>query len=383
MPGRCGGPVFVFTLGDTKMSNILTKRMTNLQALMAETKTDLIAIGPSSHMQWLADLSPHGDERPVMLLVSQTYAGFLMPALNVDSARQHTDLPFFPWSDADGPDVALKALLDATNIDRDAPSVVLDETMRADFALLLLDALPGASRRFTNDTIGHLRALKDDAEYKALKACALLNDRAMETGFAALKPGVTEIEIANVIVEFYKANGAVQEFTSVCFGGNGAFPHHHTGTTKLKAGDAVLIDTGCRIGGYPSDMTRVGYCGTEPENFAEVHAVLEAAVGAALEAARPGVKAKQVDKAARDVITKAGYGDKFVHRTGHGLGIDIHEPPYITASAETVLEPGMVFSIEPGIYLAGQFGLRLEEIVILREDGPEIFSELPRTAIAV
>jgi len=365
------------------MSTILTQRMANLRALMAKTETDLVVIGPSSHMQWLADLSPHGDERPVMLLVSQSHAGFLMPALNVDSARQHTDLPFFPWADAEGPDAALEALLKASNIDRASPSVVLDETMRADFALLLLDALPGARRRFTGDTVSHLRALKDDAEYQALKASALLNDRAMAAGFAALKAGITEIEIANVIVEFYKAHGATQEFTSVCFGGNGAFPHHHTGTTKLKSGDAVLIDTGCRIEGYPSDMTRVGYFGTAPEGFAEIHAILEAAVTAALKAARPGAKAKDVDKAARDVITDAGYGDKFVHRTGHGMGIDIHETPYITASAETVLEPGMVFSIEPGIYLAGRFGLRLEEIVILREDGPEILSAMPREAIAV
>src|SRR5690606_27037845 len=106
----------------------------------------------------------HGDERPVMLMVSRSFAGFLMPALNVDSARQHTDLPFFPWADADGPDAALKDLLNATGVSPISPSIVLDETMRADFALLVLDALPGAHRRFTNDTVGYLRSRKDDAE---------------------------------------------------------------------------------------------------------------------------------------------------------------------------------------------------------------------------
>lgn len=365
------------------MTPILTTRMANLRAIMAATNTDLVAIGPSSHMLYMADLSPHGDERPVLLLISATFAGFLMPALNVDSARQHTDLPFFPWTDADGPSAALEDLLTATGIARTAPSIVLDETMRTDFALLLLDALPGATRRFTQDTVGYLRSRKDEAEYVALKKSAVLNDAAMAAGFAALKPGITERGIASTIRDFYKAHGATPEFTSVCFGPNGAFPHHHTGETQLKDGDAVLIDIGGRIYGYPSDMTRVGYFGSAPEGFGQIHSILDHAVTAAIAAAKPGVKANAVDKAARDVITSAGYGPNFLHRTGHGLGIDIHETPYITATSETVLEEGMVFSIEPGIYLQGQFGLRLEEIVIIRNGTAEILSDMPRNAVAV
>jgi Xaa-Pro dipeptidase len=363
------------------MNPTLTTRLANLRARMAETGTDLVVIGPSSHMLYVADLSPHGDERPVLLMVSPTFAGFLMPALNVDSARQHTDLPFFPWADADGPDAALKDLLAATGIPT-SPSIVLDETMRTDFALLVLDALPGARRRFTQDTVGYLRSRKDDAEYDALKKSAVLNDAAMAAGFAALRPGITEYEVATVIRDFYKAHGATTEFCSVCFGPNGAFPHHHTGDTRLKDRDAVLIDTGGRIHGYPSDMTRVGYFGSKPQGFEEIHAILDRAVTAAIAAARPGVPASAVDKAARDVITEAGYGPNFLHRTGHGLGIDVHETPYITATSQTVLEEGMVFSIEPGIYLQGRFGLRLEEIVIIRNGKAEILSEMPRTAIA-
>ncbi|WIJ24286.1 M24 family metallopeptidase [Devosia sp. RR2S18] len=364
------------------MNAHLSTRMANLRARMEATGTDLVAIGPSSHMLWLADLSPHGDERPVLLLVSQSFAGILMPALNVDSARQHTDLPFFPWADADGPQPALEELIDAAGVPRISPSIVLDETMRADFALLLLDALPGASRRFTEDTVGYLRSRKDADEYERLKASALLNDRAMEAGFAALRPGITETEVATVIRDFYKANGATTEFCSVCFGANGAFPHHHTGNTKLAPGDAVLIDTGGRIGGYPSDMTRVGYLGSAPKGYQEVHSILERAVNAAIKAAKPGVPASVVDKAARDIITAAGYGPNFLHRTGHGLGVDIHEAPYITASSETVLDEGMVFSIEPGIYLQGRFGLRLEEIVIIRNGVAEVLSEMPRTTVS-
>ncbi len=364
------------------MNPTLASRMDNLRARMAETNTDLVVIGPSSHMRYLADLSPHGDERPVMLMVSQNFAGFLMPALNVDSSRQHTDLPFFPWADADGPDAALEELLNATGIDRTLPSIVLDETMRADFALLVLDALPDARRRFTQDTVGYLRSRKDVAEYQAIKAAHLLNDRAVEAAFAALRPGMTEIEVAGLIEDFYLANGATTVFCSVCFGPNGAFPHHHTGATSLKPGDAVLVDTGCRLNGYPSDMTRVGYCGSAPEGFAEIHAIVDQAVEAALAASVPGARASDVDRAARDVITKAGYGANFLHRTGHGLGIDVHEAPYITGTSQTVLDEGMVFSIEPGIYLQGRFGLRLEEIVIIRNGKAEIFSEMPRRAAA-
>jgi Xaa-Pro dipeptidase len=365
------------------MNPNLAARLEKLRARMADTATDLVVIGPSSHMNYLADLSPHGDERPVMLMISKDFAGFLMPALNVDSARQHTDLPFFPWTDADGPNAALEELLAATGIDRTSPSVVLDETMRADFALLVLDALPGATRRFTADTVGYLRSRKDEAEEAAIKAAHLLNDLAVQAAFAALKTGMTEVEVAEIIKAFYKANDAETVFCSVCFGANGAFPHHHTGSTQLKAGDSVLIDTGCRTGGYPSDMTRMGYFGSKPEGYDEIHTIVDQAVQAALAAAVPGVPAKIVDKAARDVITAAGYGDKFLHRTGHGLGIDIHEAPYITGTSETMLDEGMVFSIEPGIYLQGRFGLRLEEIVIIRDGKAKIFSEMPRAAVAV
>ena len=359
------------------------ERMARLRERMAETGTDLVVVGPSSHLVWLAGMSPHGDERPVLLIVAKDHAGFLMPALNVDSQRPYTKLPFYPWTDADGPSAALAKLLKDCGADSGNLKIALDETMRADFALLVIDALPGAARGFLADTVGFLRGQKDEAEYALLKMNAVLNDGAMRAGFAALREGVTELEVGQAIRDFYAANGAKPEFVSVCFGENGAFPHHHTGNRKLKANEAVLIDIGGRKDGYPSDMTRVGVFGEKPEGFDEVHGVLERAVQAAIAAAKPGVAAKEVDKAARDIIAAAGYGDFFLHRTGHGLGIDIHEPPYITGASESILAEGNVFSIEPGIYLQGRFGLRLEEIVILRGNRGEVLSDLPREAFRV
>lgn len=354
-------------------------RLARLRLLMVETGTDLVVLGPSSHMVYMTGLSPHGDERPVMLLIGRTNACFLMPSLNVDSSRSKTDLPFFPWADAEGPHAALRQAVEATLGENASPVVVLDETMRADFALLVLEVIPDARRRFTDDTVGRLRARKDPTEFERLKQNALLNDRAMKAAFAALKPGVTELEIARLVENFYEENGAQTAFRSICFGENGAFPHHHTGSRVLKEGDAVLIDIGGRKHGYPSDMTRVAYIGQPSNRFSDIAAIVEEAVQAALAAVRPGIKASVVDKAARDVIEKAGFGAQFVHRTGHGLGIDVHEPPYITATSDTILEEGNVFSIEPGIYLPGEFGVRLEEIVIVRDNGAEIFSELRRT----
>lgn len=354
-------------------------RLGRLRALMAETATDLVILGPSTNMLWLTSVDPHGDERPVLTVVSADFAGFLMPALNADMARQHTDLPFFNWADAEGPAEAFSALLDAADAKRPGLSIVLDETMRADFALMVLDALDSPKRRFTADTIGRLRAMKDESEADLLRACARLNDDAVRHAITQLKAGMTELDLQAVLHEYYKAHGAQPEFTIIGFGANGAFPHHHTGDTVLADNMAVLIDTGCRIGGYPSDMTRSFWFGdNEPEEYTTVRRVVNEAVEAAMAAARPGVRACDVDAAARGVIEAAGYGPRFVHRLGHGLGIDVHETPYITATSTGTLEAGNVFSIEPGIYLTGNFGVRLEEIVILRDTGPEIFSGLDR-----
>jgi Xaa-Pro aminopeptidase len=360
----------------------MSSRLERVQARMAETSTDLLVVGPSSHLVWLLGLSPHGDERPVMLIATPKKGAILMPALNAASQRDHTDLPFFTWADADGPNAALSDLLASLDVTHSGLSVALDETMRADFALLLLGGLKAPRHSFLAETLGHLRSQKDQTEFGLLKAAARIDDAAMTAAFAHLAPGMTELDVDGFIREFFRSRGAKPEFTIVGFGENGAFPHHHSSDRVLRPNDSVLIDIGCRIDGYPSDMTRVGTIGQKPDGFDEIHAIVDKAVRAALAAARPGVRAREVDAAARGVIAAAGYGENFLHRTGHGLGIDVHEPPYITGTSETILEEGHVFSIEPGIYLSGRFGVRLEEIVYLGKDGPIVLSELPRTAFA-
>jgi Xaa-Pro aminopeptidase len=358
------------------MSDI-SRRLKTLREKMSKTGTDLVALGPGSHMQWLLGFHPHPDERPCLLLIGPERETFLMPALNAEGSREHTDIAFETWSDEQGPDGALGKALVAVEATA-AGLVALDETMRADFALLLLGALPQARHAFLADTVGALRTRKDAGEFARLKMNAAIADLAMRTAFAAIRPGMSEVELAEAIKARFAAEGASPLFWIVGGGPNGAFPHHHAGERRLQEGDAIVIDIGGRKDGYPSDITRMAAVGRPPEGYGQVHTIVERAVQAALAAARPGVRAAEVDLAARRVISDAGYGEHFVHRTGHGLGVDSHEAPYITATSETVLEEGMVFSIEPGIYLPGRFGIRLEEIVILRADGPEILSALPR-----
>ncbi|HHZ09869.1 MAG TPA: aminopeptidase P family protein [Rhizobiales bacterium] len=359
------------------MTHPTADRLTRLRGKMRETGTGLVAVAPGSHMDWLLGFHPHPDERPCLLLVGERKETFLMPVLNAEGTREATDISFFTWADAEGPEAALAAAL--ADIETQAVTkVALDETMRADFALLLLGMLPDARHVFTGETLGALRMRKDPVEYAKLKMNAGIADRAMQKAFASIRPGMTELELAGIIRDHFASEGATPAFWIVGAGGNGAFPHHQTGQRRLEEGDAVVIDIGGRKAGFPSDITRMAVVGRPPEGYGQVHTIVEKAVQAALKAARPGVRARDVDAAARSVIADAGYGEFFVHRTGHGMGIDGHEPPYITSASETVLEEGMVFSIEPGIYLPGRFGIRLEEIVILREDGPEILSSLPR-----
>ena len=352
-------------------------KINSLRARMKDNNVDLVVLGPGTHMKWLLGFNTHSDERPCMLLIGKEKETFLMPSVNAEDVRSRTNIAINSWKDENGPDQALKeALMD---IDENAAKhIAIDEAMRSHFALILIEALPNPSYEFTGSTIGALRMRKDQAEFINLKENALIDDRAMQAGFAAIKEGVTELEIGAAINNHFISEGAKPQFCIVGSGPNGAFPHHHTGDRKVEYGDAVLIDIGGRKGTFPSDMTRMSVVGEPPEGYLEIHAIVERAVQTAMAAARPGVMAKEVDAAARGVITEAGYGDYFVHRTGHGLGIDIHEPPYITATSEVILDEGMVFSIEPGIYLQGRFGVRLEEIVILRANGPEILSELSR-----
>lgn len=356
-------------------------RLNRLRDQMAATGVDLVALAPGAHMHWLLGFAPHPDERPCVLLIGPDTAGFLMPALNAQDARQHTDLTFWEWGDDQGPDTAFADALRAIN--PHPSSVAIDEVMRADHALLILDAMPDAKRSFASGTIGALRMVKDAEELAALQENARIADAAHIAVRQALHDGMTERELVQIAKAEFEADGARFAFGIVGTGGNSAFPHHQSGDTPVRSGDAIVVDIGGKKGGYFSDITRMSCLGPAPDGYQEIHDLVDAAVTAALAAIRPGVKASDIDKAARDVIDAAGYGAYFTHRTGHGLGSEVHEPPYLTGNNDQVLQEGMVFTAEPGIYLPGRFGVRLEEVAVVTADGCRILSNLPRDLFTV
>jgi len=192
-------------------------------------------------------------------------------------------------------------------------------------------------------------------------------------------PGRTEREIAADLAGFLRKHGHSQvDFTVVGSGPNGANPHHEMGDRVIQEGDMVVLDFGGLKDGYGSDTSRTVHVGEPTDEERDVHEIVRAAQQAGFEAVRPGVACQEIDRAARAVIKDAGYGEQFIHRTGHGIGLTTHKPPYMVEGEQQPLEPGMCFSIEPGIYLAGRFGVRIEDIVTVTEDGGRRFNDTPR-----
>ena len=359
-------------------ANTRAQRIDALRAEMVRADVELTVIAPSDNLVYLLGFAPMGDERACMLLVTSTGSAFVMPSLNAEqSASEAPELEMLRWADDAGPQPAL-----ATAIERvsggSAKRAAVDPEMRADHLLLLQAALPQATTVSAALVIGPLREAKGPEELQVLQRSSDAADAAMLAAFAALVPGVPETAVGEIIGRAFVAAGSTAEFGIVGAGPNGAFPHHHTGSRPLQVGDAVVIDIGGRVDGYVSDITRMAFIGEPTERYLQIHAIVEAAVVAGLAASRPGATCAEVDAAARGVIEDAGYGEYFIHRTGHGLGLSVHEPPWIMRGSDAELRPGVVHSVEPGIYLPGEFGLRLEDIVHVTESGCERFSALPR-----
>jgi Xaa-Pro aminopeptidase len=253
-----------------------------------------------------------------------------------------------------------------------ARTVGLANRMWAEQVLALRAALPGASQRLASDVLRDLRMRKSPAEVEALRRAGAAIDAVHARMAEWLRPGRTEAAVAADIATAMRAEGHDSvDFTIVASGPNGASPHHHTSGRVIERGDPVVVDIGGTMAdGYCSDCTRTYVAGGQPPaDFVEYYAALREAQLAAVTAVRPGVAASAVDAAARDLLAAAGYGPEFLHRTGHGIGLDGHEEPYIVTSSERPLEPGMAFSIEPGVYRAGRHGARIEDIVVCTDDG--------------
>ena len=349
------------------MLDRIARRLARLQAQVAEVGVDLVAIAPTPNMRYLLGFAPLADERLCLFLVTPQNTRLVAPDLTAPQIEARTGMEAIRWSDASGPRHALMEASSALGVGSGA-ILAADAAMRADTLLLLQSVLDPQRCLSAAGMMSALRMLKSDDEIAALARAAAQADRAMMVGVDTCQPGVTEREVAEKIASYFRHDGAETiDVTLVASGPNSAFPHHEAGDRPLQVGDTIIIDIVATLDGYKSDVTRVVHLGDPPPEVRAAYEVVLKANRHGREAAVAGDPACNVDRAARQVIERAGFGPHFIHRTGHGIGMEMHEAPWISGDSSTVLEPGMVFSIEPGIYLEGRFGIRIEDIVVVTE----------------
>ncbi len=347
-------------------------RIKKLQERMIEKRVDITAIGPTSNMRYFLGYSPFADERLCTLLIYQNEAVIVAPAMSVEEITGHTSMNIAPWKDSVGPGEALKK---ANKVQGDKCLLAVDSAMRADGLLQLMNEFAPDQVITADELVFPLRLIKTREEIDLLARAAVQADKAMQAAVEHCKPGVTEKDVAWAAETAFKQYGADEVcFTIVASGPNGAVPHHHSQARKLRKGDTIVIDIGATTGGYKSDITRVVHLGKPEPEVTRVYDAVNEANQKAMKSVKPGVKAEEIDYMARSFLEDAGYGEAFLHRTGHGIGLDIHEPPWIMEGNDMVLQPGMTFSIEPGVYLPGKLGVRVEDIVVVTDTGVQNLS---------
>ena len=263
----------------------------------------------------------------------------------------------------------------AEYLDKDAPLGV-DKDLKARFLLPLMEQKAASAFINTSLAVDTVRGIKDQEEQEKMRVASRINDQAMAKLKTLVHPGVTEREIADQLLEIYQSLGADGFSFSplVAFGANAADPHHGPDDTVLKEGDVVLFDVGCIKDGYCADMTRSFYFGSVTDTHREIYETVKAANEAAIAKVKPGIPLKELDLTARNLITEKGYGPQFNHRLGHFIGLNVHDFGDVSSANEKLTEPGMIFSIEPGIYLVGDTGVRIEDLVMVTEDGCEVLN---------
>ncbi|HEY8546013.1 MAG TPA: Xaa-Pro peptidase family protein [Acidimicrobiales bacterium] len=368
---------------------MFAERFDRVRARMAELEVDVLLLSVGPDLPWLTGYTAMPLERLTMLVLPrEAEATLLVPRLEAPRVVERPDVfALRPWDETDDPIAIAAGLVGA------AGSVAVGDRTWARFVLDLQAALPGARWSKAVEVVGPLRAVKDAAEVEALRRAGAGVDAVAADLQAGRIPlvGRTEADISADIGRRILDTGHQQvNFAIVAAGENAASPHHDAGDRVVAAGDVVL----CDFGGTMLDPSGVGYCsditrcvvaggGPVPAEVAEAYAVLHEAQQKAVAAAVVGTTCEAVDAVARGIIADAGYGDRFIHRTGHGIGVEEHEDPYIVAGNTTPLTVGHAFSIEPGIYVPGRFGLRLEDIVVAADAGPDPMNVVDHSLVVV
>jgi len=347
-------------------------RLRRAAAAAAERGVDALLVTPSPDYTYLLGYAAPAMERLTCLVVpADGDPALVLPRLEEPLARHELgeladDLAIVAWGETEDPVRAVQSLVGA------ALRVAIQDQMWARFALRLQAALDPAQLVAAGPTMSSLRRVKSADEIDRLRAAAAAADGVMRAITGERLSGRTEAEVSGRIRTLLaEAGHEVAEFAIVASGPNAASPHHAPGDRRIETGDAIVLDLGGTLAGYASDTSRTAFVGDPPDEFAALHAVLREAQAAACDAVRPGIPAAEIDAVARDRIVDAGYGDAFVHRTGHGIGMETHEEPYIVSSNPEPLVVGNAFSVEPGIYIEGRWGARIEDIVVCTETGGE------------
>lgn len=347
---------------------------------------DAVLLVPGANLRYFTSLDFGLSERPILAFLDAEGLALVLPELEVPQLEAHPGLSLriFSWSDEAGYVGAFRAAL--TQLSLADRTVGIDSmTMRAGEYLALLEAAPGLRVRRAEGHLMAVRARKEPGELGAIREAVALSERALGRLLSELRAGQSEQEIAARLGDLLKAEGSEGDAFAplVQSGPNSALPHGGPSARSLGAGEPLLIDFGGRKGGYPADITRTVFLGDPQPELARIFEVVSEANRAAVAAVGPGVAMQEIDRAARRVITAAGYGESFIHRTGHGLGLEVHESvPQLAEGVTTPLEPGMVLTIEPGIYLPGVGGVRLEDDVVVSETGAEVLTRLPHRLAA-
>ena len=348
------------------------ERLRRAASAAAERGIDALLITPSEDYAYLLGYSAPAMERLTCLVVpADGEPSLVLPRLEEPLARHALDgldeeIEILPWDETEDPIQLVRSLVGG------ALRVAVQDQMWARFALRLRAALDPAELVAAGPAMSVLRSVKSADEIERLRAAASAADRAMEAIVAEPLAGRVESEVSRRIRELLLQAGHDDAgFAIVASGPNSASPHHEAGSRTIGAGDALVLDIGGTRAGYTSDTSRTCFVGEPPAEFVALYDVLREAQGAACEAVRPGISGAELDSVARDIITDAGYGDAFLHRTGHGIGRETHEEPYIVGTNAEPLVEGNVFSIEPGIYIRDTWGARIEDIVVCTADGGE------------
>ena len=343
---------------------------------MREMGLRQIIVSAPASVYYLTGLWVHPGERMLALLVTEEgavlYANRLFALTGTDAA------PLVEFDDTeDSVAVLARGVLPG--------KIGIDKFWPSQFTIRLMEARPDVTPVLGSKCVDEARMFKDEEELRLMRESSLKNDEATRRAIAAIRPGMTERELAQAYTAAAESLGAegMSFEPLVCFGANCAEPHHGTDNTALRAGDSVICDVGLKWHSYCSDMTRTVFFGEATDEQKRVYELVEKANRAGRAAVRPGIPLKDIDRAARKVIEDAGYGQYFIHRTGHGIGLETHEPADVSAASETITRPGMCFSVEPGVYLPGKFGVRVEDLVAVTEHGGETLNKLDKEFVVI